>query len=402
MSWEDYMHKRFVYSYLHYLRQCDTLVIAFDNYAYVPPAKCMTQATRRKHIPAIPFSETSPLPCMVPEGEYWTQAISNRTFKNKVIEYVCLKLPKLLLARCENPSRKTIIIDYDIPEVFRINPDTDKVCVNQLSELPPLGEADIKFPRWAAKYPKLLVDSIDGDSVPIALIQHETMLQQDQPPPRVCIYRMKIKLADDAPPKDAKKRKPTDPPKKRPAREYEYVDVHMLYQGLLTSIRQATSPVKYPTHERHEMRMITTMILLTGSDFTRNLPQLGARTLWENIVDLWFPLTLAYQPGSSQLNPTMALSMLVTNMYKIKFEKHIGRDCVDYASVARNLLSSSLCKRVKDSIASPERVSATIRNCNWVLLYWTCDPTHPPPSPISEDFGYKQDRNGKTEYIDLH
>lgn len=39
--------------------------------------------------------------------------------------------------------------------------------------LAPLGEADVKFVRYADLFQRLMVDSIDGDSIPIALVHHE-------------------------------------------------------------------------------------------------------------------------------------------------------------------------------------------------------------------------------------
>jgi hypothetical protein len=39
--------------------------------------------------------------------------------------------------------------------------------------LAPLGEADVKFVRYADLFQRLMVDSIDGDSIPIALMHHE-------------------------------------------------------------------------------------------------------------------------------------------------------------------------------------------------------------------------------------
>ena len=74
-----------------------------------------------------------------------------------------------------------------------------------------------------------MVDSIDGDSVPISLIHHEARLSQGVCPPRVCIYRMEIN-----PP--ASKRKREEDGKKtavtKPARSYEYLDIQPLYQAL--------------------------------------------------------------------------------------------------------------------------------------------------------------------------
>lgn len=57
-TWDDYIYQRFVRQYDWYLRNCSTLIIGFDNYTYVPPAKCMTQTLRRKHVPTVSFRYT--------------------------------------------------------------------------------------------------------------------------------------------------------------------------------------------------------------------------------------------------------------------------------------------------------------------------------------------------------
>ena len=74
-----------------FLDTAEVVVLAFDNYEYVPVAKCMTQQVtlvatlccsslsqpdsprlqaRRKKVPVEAFGETSPLPCMVPVCQF--------------------------------------------------------------------------------------------------------------------------------------------------------------------------------------------------------------------------------------------------------------------------------------------------------------------------------------------
>ena len=48
-----------------------------------------------------------------------------------------------------------------------------------------LGEADVKFTLYADKYDNLLVDLIDGDSVPIALLHHKLALGKELCQPKV-------------------------------------------------------------------------------------------------------------------------------------------------------------------------------------------------------------------------
>ena len=82
-------------------------------------------------------------------------------------------------------------------------------------DLAPLGEADIKFTRYGEICRDLLVDSVDGDSIPIALIHQElafsdlpggTMRSEDLAgsPLRICIRRITTRS--------------TRPPRKKPRR----------------------------------------------------------------------------------------------------------------------------------------------------------------------------------------
>ena len=118
MTWDDFIYRQFVRHLAKFFDACDVVILAFDNYEFVPRAKCMTQAKRRKNIPVLPFSTTSELPCMVPEGERWTQSIANRVFKTRVIDLVLLRLPMLLLRN--RPDRR-LIVDYQQPVEFRFD-----------------------------------------------------------------------------------------------------------------------------------------------------------------------------------------------------------------------------------------------------------------------------------------
>jgi len=194
-TWDDFIFRQFARHLQRIFEVCDVVVLAFDNYEHVPTAKCMTQLKRRRNVPPIPFSAHSELPCMVPEGERWTQCISNRTFKGRVIDLVILRLPALLLHL--KPGRR-FIVDYQDPVEYRFNPETNQIQRRALEGFPPLGEADLKFVRHASMHGSLLVDSIDGDSIPIALMHHEAELRKGLPPPNVAVYRLELKVLRNA------------------------------------------------------------------------------------------------------------------------------------------------------------------------------------------------------------
>lgn len=128
---------------------------------------------------------------MVPEGERWGQCIANRAFKTRVIDLVLLRLPGLLL---QGRPQRRLIVDYREPAEFRFCPAAGTVQREAIPELPPMGEADLKFTRHASRHGKLVVDSIDGDSIPIALMHYEQELRRATPPPLIAVLRLELRL----------------------------------------------------------------------------------------------------------------------------------------------------------------------------------------------------------------
>lgn len=318
---------------------------------------------------------------MVPDGERWSQCIANRVFKTRVIDLVLVRLPGLLLAG--QPKRR-LIVDYQQPVEYRF--EDGRVTAAVLEELPPLGEADLKFTRFADRFGKLLVDSIDGDSIPIALMHHELCLRRATPPPLVSVYRMELKQA----------KRPADGGQKRP-RSYEHVNVHALYEGLKDAIAQSSGRIRMPTHAGHEMAMLIALIALTGTDFSRNLPQMSGRSVYGWLPDLWPTLATAYLPdGTGRLEPSRAADHLVALLYRTKFPKHVGPS-ETLRAVLEDLQGSAISQRTKDSLPTYERIMCTVRNANWVLAYWTCEPA---PDPIQPAYGFRLMASGATEYAD--
>ena len=131
-------------------------------------------------MPILPFAAHSELPCMVPDGQLWMQCMANRTFKTRVIDLVLLRLPMLLLK--DRPDRR-LIVDYQQPAEYRFDAITGMIHSELIQEMQAMGEADLKFTRYANRYGGLVVDSIDGDSIPIALMHHELCLRRATPPP---------------------------------------------------------------------------------------------------------------------------------------------------------------------------------------------------------------------------
>jgi hypothetical protein len=203
-----------------------------------------------------------------------------------------------------------------------------------MSDVPPMGEADIKFLRWAEHFGPgdMIAHSVDGDFVPIALMRYEEevlrmrIYQQKQqrkdegverredvhhpspPPPmhRVAIYRIKYKspgtggACSKQAQQNAAKRQRTlsqckstgsvvasqktdagaqvcENPSASRKREFEYVDVAALYAGMrevFCRLFDRTVP-RNPLHKYHYMRILAALVSMSGTDFSRGFPQVS-------------------------------------------------------------------------------------------------------------------------------
>ena len=298
------------------------------------------------------------------------------------------------------------------------------MCAQEVDGLPPMGEADVKFTRYADLFQRLMVDSIDGDSVPIALLHHERCLAAETCPPRVSIYRMELLDRDEAPakskpgepksgepksgepksdepkpgePKPGKKRKAPEPPAaQREKRSYEYVDIQCLYASLRTAVLQSIGRTHLPLHAGHEVRMLMALVCLTGTDFSRGLPQVSGRTVFDLLPRIWMTLVLVYDPAEGQLRADEAADRLVALIYHEKFPKH-AQSRRGARAVLAELQASAISERTKATLPTPERLEATVRNVNWVLRYWRCEAC---PDPVDARFGYRRTPQGLTQYLD--
>ena len=397
MTWDQYVWHQF-HSHLKrfYEDGADTVILAFDDYAHVPEAKCMTQTKRRKHLPKLEILEREPLPPTVPSGEKWAQSIANRFFKTKVIAMVIQELPRAL----KLTPTQTLIIDYaGTPEEYKMV--DGELRTRPLPDLAPLGEADIKFTRYAEIYRDLLVDSVDGDSIPIALIHQElafsdltmgTMRSEDLAgaPPRICIRRITTRV-DPLP----KKRAKTEPAK----RTFEYVNIPLLYHALRDILLQCTGRVDAPLHSKHYMCMLLGLIGLTGTDYTRSMPQVSGKTLFNLLPDLWVVLMRVYRPETGQLDVDCTADLLVAAVYANKYSAHV-KASPSLQHVLLALRASKLSERTRDSLPDVPRVKCTVRNINWLIRYWRDPALVPDPLACEEGlatFGYVR-RRGVVEY----
>lgn len=269
---------------------------------------------------------------------------------NCILEHVT---PLPLSKEDGNRFSRKLVIDYSgCPIQFTCQAgdslEFDKKPVF-LTDLPPLGEADIKYLRWANVFQgNIIAYSVDGDFIPIALIHQEKLAASRQKPSyRIALYRIKYKIpvssasakqkkvdrnqlqlagskrkgngdlvlstsSAASPAAAAASEKPTR------SREYEYVDVSALYEGLRKVFGNCGASINSSSSSsstEHYMRMLAVLVGLGGTDFSRNLPHVGPVTLWNMVVsekDVFSALTQAYDQESSSMVVDKACNLLVT------------------------------------------------------------------------------------------
>lgn len=105
---------------------------------------------------------------------------------------------------------------------------------------------------------------------------------------------------------------------------------------------------------------------------------------------------MAYDPAHSCLQVDKALNYLASLLYKTKFPRHVTtKSHASLAAVLSDLQESSMSERIKRSLPTAGRIECTVRNTNWVLAYWTCEPA---PNPIQPGYGFRELPGGLVEY----
>jgi hypothetical protein len=214
-------------------------------------------------------------------------------------------------------------------------------------------------------------------------------------PPRVCIYRITTRLAEDK--ADAK-----GGTGKLTKRTYEYVNIPLLYENLRTVCTQCLGRARSISHDAHMMRMLVSLIGLTGTDFTRQMPQVSGKTVFAFLPDIYQTLMLSFDTSTCQLDVPFATNKLVAAIYTSKFSSHFKSAPPTLQCILDTLHASKLSQRTCASLPTVAQISCTIRNVNWVLNYWS-DPTHAPsPTAVADGsptFGYVKQK-GIVAYAD--
>ncbi len=195
-------------------------------------------------------------------------------------------------------------------------------------------------------------------------------------------------------PVPCKKKRSAAEAARKAGRTYEYVDIHALYAGLKDVIAQCTGRVRVPSHAPYEITMLVSLIALTGTDFSRKLPLVTGRSVYAWLSDLWPTVVSAFDPATSALQEGPAAD-LVALLYRTKFNRHARS--AQLTDVLHELQAAGIAPATKSKLPTVERALCTVRNVNWVLTYWTCNPA---PDPLQPLYGFRTMPNGNPGYDD--
>lgn len=82
--------------------------------------------------------------------------------------------------------------------------------------------------------------------------------------------------------------------------------------------------------------------------------------------------------GTNQIDPEKFVDIVLSNIYRENFGKHISAEEDDYNLVYNDLLCSKLSEKTKSDIFTREALICTLRNIKWVVAYWQQKNSSPP------------------------
>ena len=355
-TWSHFLYSQFAAIITRHFMEygCKTVVLAFDDKRHVPKAKAITQLKRRTGVDIIEFFENDTLPSEVPAN--WKEAIMNPFFKHRVIELVCENIPRLV----DPPAGCTLIIDWQTVTSYEYGEATKDPIVTT-GDCTNIGEADIKFAQWMQRLMRpMLIEATDGDYIPISL---------------------GLKTMDINHPVSILKGRRED--------GFEFIDIDELHTFLRESFGRAARGK--PLGEHWEIKLFITLLGLSGTDFTRNLPLVSPSKMW---ASLSIVVSTFAMDGPATVHQKQC-KRLVELLYAETFPKHI--DAFERGmSVWHQAQASKLGARNKALIPTDARIRCTLKNLNFLMAYWV---TFKPPTAI-ELYGFRVGATGAIEWDD--
>jgi hypothetical protein len=367
-TWELFLQKQFLDTIDRaFEHNASVVVLGFDDYTHVPLCKSMTQRARNVKQAVFTWNELHPLPPTPPED--WAACMRNRAFKSMVVGMIVRNVQ-----RTYKGHEKTVIIDWMGPPVVlgrALELDGWVLPPAVLDPAGRRGECDIKALAWTT-FGALVVQSTDGDFVPLALVHCEAHADS-----HVFLERIETKISTGV------KRSAFGVTKRR----MEFVCMRELCAHVQNAMRQHAAPC----------RAFAVLVALTGCDFSQSMPAIGPAKMW-GAHSLMHSLDLESEHG---------ILNAITLAYQLNFSKHIRtiphaqiRDTTDieaskaaYQCVAAAIVKNvAVAQKTKNAMWQPTDASRHARNVLWTLQYWATLERW--PDPMQPKFGFSVDASG--------
>ena len=423
-SWLQFVQRTFFVPIAEFHRRYDTVIVCFDNYGNVPVFKSIEQNRRVAGGSAFKFKAGDTLPSRPCNSEIWKQALLNRSFKSNIISLIT----SLMATEYVPPRRGTTLV-IDFVNSTRIDYKTKGQTRVILEEMKAMGESDVKFMRYIPLFGDMCVDSIDSDVLLIAALfvarnayagnlyvrRYKTRL-----PPAVSAGK-KRKLAAEAQGKT-----PVVTPERKKL-EYEIIHVNLLLKVLQARMHEFSAtlePLKNGPEKgqegeiasceapdtAHLTAMLSFLVLLSGSDYSRKLPRIGAKSLWDN-MDIIVPamqVCTSYQDNIFKVHEERTMNLLLATLYARIFPKHAMLSVVTTAplhagrleNVLFQLQRSQLSAKTKLDLPTVQSLTTMLHNIEWVVNYWAVE-NGDPICPVDGSCGFKLENN-RVVFSDAH
>jgi hypothetical protein len=230
--------------------------------------------------------------------------------------------------------------------------------------------------------------------------------------------------------------------KKRAPVKKGWVNMQMLYLVIARAMKQSgcAQAINATTFEMFSdmdaVYTATFLMLCAGTDFSRNIPLIGPKKIWECLPFVAVPALQALRGGPT-INENMLLNVVIGKLYGLNFSKHIDSLAVgpkkkgvrrgkktlppppprqeaslvsaapsslaarySFEQTMQALKSSKLSMTTKDRLPSTDRMQNTIKNLIWVSEYWAMENGHV-ETPLDGKYGYGKDGQGIMNFQDL-
>jgi hypothetical protein len=368
-TWELFVRRQFLDTIDRaFDHHASVVVLGFDDYTHVPLCKSMTQRARNVKQATFEFNEHNEMPRIPPED--WAACMRNRYFKSQVVAMVVRNVQR----QYKNHD-KTVIVDWMGPPIVlgrALELDGRALPTSVMHSAAKRGECDIKALAWS-EFGALVVQSTDGDFLPLALVHCEAHADR-----HVFLERIETKTSAGA------KRTALGTTKRR----MEFVCMRELCANVQHTMKHHAAPC----------RAFAVLVALTGCDFSQSMPAIGPAKMW-SALPLLHKLDLETEHGilaaialAYQLN--FAKRIRTKSALEISGARNADAALAAYAHVADAIRNNiSVAQKTKDAMWPPNDAKRHARNVLWTLQYWT--KLEQWPDPIAGPFGFALNSRGQ-------